>query len=198
MVQTVNGEKIFLGYLTNSILINGLTTITGTDIEMSNGVIHTIDRTLTPPAIDVVDIAVALSQMETGAEFTVLVSLLTDPRFAAITQIIREAGDITIFAPTDAAFAEISATIETLSDDQITKVLTYHAFMGRAFSTAITDQLSIEMVNQENITFNLGANGVSISDMSNGEDANILEVNIQGSNGVIHVIDKVLIPAFEE
>lgn len=198
MVQTVNGEKIFLGYLTNSILINGLTTITGTDIEMSNGVIHTIDRILTPPAIDVVDIAVALSQMETGAEFTVLVSLLTDPRFAAITQIIREAGDITIFAPTDAAFAEISETIETLSDDQITKVLTYHAFMGRAFRTAITDQLSIEMVNQENITFNLGANGVSISDMSNGEDANILEVNIQGSNGVIHVIDKVLIPAFEE
>ena len=70
--------------------------------------------------------------------------------------------------------------------------------MGRAFRTAITDQLSIEMVNQENITFNLGANGVSISDNSNGEDANILEVNIQGSNGVIHVIDKVLIPALEE
>lgn len=194
MATTLNGEKIFLGYLTNSVLINGLTTITGTDIEMSNGVIHTIDKTLTPPAHNVVDIAVALSQMEMNAEFTVLVSLLTDSRFAAITETIINAEDITVFAPTDAAFADIENVIPTLSDAQIANILTYHAAGTRAFSTDLSNGMNVDMVSGENITININAGAVSIMDKSGAADANVLEVNIHGSNGVIHVIDKVLIP----
>ncbi len=77
---------IYLGYLNQSrVLINGLTEIKAVDIEKSNGVIHVINRTLVPPAPNVVDIAVAMSEMSENAEFTVLVSLLASPDYAAIT-----------------------------------------------------------------------------------------------------------------
>lgn len=193
MAETLNnGEKIYLGYLTNSVIINGLTTITGVDIVKSNGVVHTINRTLVPPAIDVVDIAAALADMGSDSEFTILVSLLTAAPYSDITQIIKDASDITIFAPTDKAFDAISGI--TLTEEQIRNVLTYHAYGGRVFSTDLSDAMSVEMVNMQNITINKNGESVSITDMSGGSDANVVEVNIHGSNGVIHVIDKVLIP----
>lgn len=188
-----NDEKIYLGYLTNSVLINGLTTITDTDIEMSNGVIHTIDRTLVPPAGNIVDIAVAMADMGDNSEFTVLVSLLTMPEFADITQAVIDADNITLFAPTDAAFEAIADVIPTLTVDQIRSVLLYHAVGLRVFSTDLTEGQMVPTLNGEMLTVNL-AGGPSLTDMSMGEDAAIIEVNVHGSNGVIHVIDKVLIP----
>ena len=193
VVQTLsNDENIFLGYLTSSVLINGLTQITEVDIEKSNGVVHKINRTLVPPAPNVVDIAVALSQAA-NAEFTVLVSLLTSPAYSGITDAIIASNDITIFAPTDDAFAEISSVIPTLTEAQISNILLYHAVDARVFSTGLSDGQVVGMMNMENITVNINSGAVSLSD-STADAANVVEVNIQGSNGVIHVIDKVLLP----
>jgi transforming growth factor-beta-induced protein len=187
-----NDQNIYLGYLTNSVLINGLTQITEVDIEKSNGVVHKINRTLVPPAPNVVDIAVALSQAD-DAEFTVLVSLLTSPAYSAITDAIIASDNITIFAPTDAAFAEISTVIPTLSEAQISNVLLYHAVGSREFSTDLSDGQIVQTLNtMDTLTVNIGA-GVTLTDTT-ADPANITEVNIQGSNGVIHVIDKVLLP----
>jgi transforming growth factor-beta-induced protein len=188
-----DNQNIYLGYLTNSVLINGLTQITEVDIEKSNGVVHKINRTLVPPAPNVIDIAVALSQAE-NPEFTVLVSLLTSPAYSGITQAIIDSDNITVFAPTDAAFAEISATIATLTEEQISDVLLYHAVGARVFSTDLSDGQVVGMLNSQEITVNIGTDGVSLTDTT-AEAANVVEVNIQGSNGVIHVIDKVLIPS---
>lgn len=187
-----DNQNIYLGYLTSSVLINGLTQITEVDIEKSNGVVHKINRTLVPPAPNVIDIAVALSQAE-NPEFTVLVSLLTSPAYSDITDAIINSDDITIFAPTDAAFNEISATIATLTEEQISDVLLYHAAGARVFSTGLSDGQVVSMLNTQDITVNIGSNGVSLTDTT-AVAANVVEVNIQGSNGVIHVIDKVLIP----
>ncbi|OIQ35907.1 MAG: hypothetical protein BM563_11805 [Bacteroidetes bacterium MedPE-SWsnd-G1] len=190
-----NDEKIYLGYLTNSVLINGLTTITEVDMEKDNGVVHTINRTLVPPAIDVLDIAVAMSEMEEGAEFTVLVSLLSSDPYADIAQAIKDAENITIFAPTDAAFGDISAVIPTLTEEQIRNVLLYHAAPARVFSSTLQDGQVIGMLNMETVTVNVSGEGaVTLTDMSMGADANVIEVNVHGSNGVIHVVDKVLLP----
>jgi transforming growth factor-beta-induced protein len=188
-----DNQNIYLGYLTNSVLINGLTQITEVDIEKSNGVVHKINRTLVPPAPTVIDIAVALSQVE-NPEFTVLVSLLTSPAYSEITQAIIDSDNITVFAPTDAAFNEISATIATLTEAQISDVLLYHAVGARVFSTGLSDGQVVSMLNSQDITVNIGTDGVSLTDTT-AEAANVVEVNIQGSNGVIHVIDKVLIPS---
>ena len=193
IAPTLNGENIYLGYLTSSVLINGVSTITGVDMVKSNGVVHTIDRTLTLPVPNVVDIAVEFSNAETP-EFTVLVSLLSNPAYAEITEAIIDAENITIFAPTDAAFEDIAEVLPTLSEAQIENVLLYHAAGARVFSTDLVDGQTVITLNTETLKVNIDANGASLTDKSGGEDANIIEVNVHGSNGVIHVIDKVLIP----
>ena len=193
VAQTLsNDENIYLGYLTSSVLVNGLTQITEVDIERSNGVVHKINRTLVPPAPNVVDIAVALSSAD-NPEFTVLVSLLTSPAYSGITDAIIASSDITIFAPTDAAFAEIASVIPTLTEAQISDILLYHAVDARVFSTGLSDGQVVGMMNMEDITVNINSGAVSLTDFTT-EAANVTEVNIQGSNGVIHVIDKVLLP----
>ncbi len=197
IVTTLNengADKFFLS-LGETVYINGSTSITGTDIEKSNGVIHTIDKTLVPPTQTVVEIAVALSTAD-DPEFTTLVGLLTDASQSAVLAAISGDGPYTIFAPTDAAFAEIEDVTATLTDAQISDVLSYHVVASRIYSTDLTDGASPATVNGQNITVNLGEN-VTITDSETGEltsDATVIQVNVNGTNGVIHVIDKVLVP----
>lgn len=193
IAETLNGN-IYLGYLNNQrVLINGLTEIKAVDIEKSNGVIHVIDRTLVPPAPNVVDIAVAMSEMAEGAEFTVLVSLLASPDYADITQALIDATNVTVFAPTDAAFGDIDNGAG-LTVEQISEVLTYHAALGRTFSSSLSEGQTIGMLNQQNITVETITGNLIILKDAAGELSDVIEVNVHGSNGVIHVIDKVLIP----
>jgi transforming growth factor-beta-induced protein len=187
-------DKFFLS-LGNEVYINGTSMITAVDIEKSNGVIHTINRTLIPPSQTVVEIAVALSQA-TDAEFTTLVSLLTSPGQQAVLNAISDPnGSFTIFAPTDAAFAEISSVTSTLSDAQISEVLKYHVIPARVYSTDLKASMDALTVNGQSFRININKGSVTISDKDmNNMDATVIDVNINGTNGVIHVIDKVLIP----
>ena len=195
IVTTINDNKFFLS-LGDNVFINGSSQITGVNIEKSNGVIHTINRTLIPPTQTIVDIAVALATHPEGAEFTTLVALLTDPAQAGVLEVIsNEDGSFTVFAPTDAAFEEISSVTGTLSDEQISKVLTYHVIDSRIYSTDLADGIEAQTVNGETLMVNIGDGGVTLSDKdSNNDDATVVQVNVNGTNGVIHVIDKVLIP----
>ncbi len=187
------GGDFYLSNKGEGVFINGSTQVVNTDIEGSNGVVHVIDRTLLPPSQTVVDIAVALSQAE-DAEFTTLVALLTDPAQSAVLAAITGDGPYTVFAPTDAAFAEISDVTGTLTDAQISEVLKYHVVGAQVYSTDLEDGLNPATFNNQTITINLG-DSVTISDMDDmNMDATVIGVNVNGTNGVIHVIDKVLIP----
>lgn len=195
MAMTLNNDaKIYLGYLTNSVIINGFSTITMVDMEKSNGVVHKINRTLVPPAPNVVEIAATMAAMEEGAEFTVLVSLLTSDSLSAVADALIAAENVTVFAPTDAAFADIADVVPTLTAAQLTKILQYHAAPARVFSSNLVNGQSIGMLSGETVVVNIGNDGVTLTDKSGGDDAKVVEVNVHGSNGVIHVIDKVLIP----
>lgn len=196
MATTLNGEMIYLGYLNQGrVLINGSSEITAVDIKKSNGVIHVINRTMVPPAPNVVEIAVAMSEMTENAEFTVLVSLLASPDYSDIFDALTSAENVTVFAPTDAAFAEIDNGAG-LSVEDISTVLTYHATLGRVFSSSLSEGQTIGMLNQQSITVqSISGEDIALKD-STDDNANVLEVNVHGSNGVIHVIDKVLIPTF--
>jgi len=195
MATTLNGEMIYLGYLNQGrVLINGLTEITAVDIEKSNGVIHVINRTLVPPAPNVVEIALALADMGEDSEFTVLTSLLASDEYADITQALIDADNVTVFAPTDAAFAEIAEIIPTLTEAQISTILTYHAAGARVFSYNLVEGQDVIMLNNQTINIaSINGEAISIEDKTD-DNANVLEVNVHGSNGVIHVIDKVLLP----
>ena len=194
IVETLEG-KIYLGYLNQSrVLINGLTEITAVDIEKSNGVIHVIDRTLVPPAPNVVEIALALADNGEASEFTVLTSLLSNEAYSDITQAIIDADNITVFAPNDAAFAEIADVIPTLTEDQISDILTYHAAGARVFSYDLVQGQNVITLNGQTLKVaSISGEAITLED-STDDAANVLEVNIHGSNGVIHVVDKVLLP----
>ncbi|MDN3642356.1 fasciclin domain-containing protein [Lutimonas halocynthiae] len=198
IAETLNGENIYLGYLFNGeVLINGLTYIKldKVDIEKSNGVIHVIDRTLVPPAPNVVEIALALADNGEASEFTVLVSLLTNPAYSDITDAIIAADDITVFAPTDAAFGEIADLLPTLTEAQVRSVLTYHAAGARVFAEDLNEGDNLTMLNLQDVRVG-GIIGdlIILEDKSGADDAIIIIKNVHGSNGVIHAIDKVLIP----
>ena len=194
IAETLNGN-IYLGYLFNSaVLINGLSQITAVDIEKSNGVIHVIDRTLVPPAPNVVEIALALADNGEASEFTVLTSLLASEAYADITQAIIDAEDITVFAPTDAAFTAIADLIGTLTEEQIRTVLTYHAAGARVFAEDLNEGDNITMLNLQDVRVKSIIDDLIVLEDKSDDDAIVIIKNVHGSNGVIHAIDKVLIP----
>jgi uncharacterized surface protein with fasciclin (FAS1) repeats len=135
-------------------------------------------------AKDIVDTAV-----EAGG-FTTLVTAL---QAAGLDETLKGEGPFTVFAPSDDAFAAVPAeTLDALLADPegaLTDVLTYHVVAGRVMSTDLSDGMTAETVNGEPITITIGDDGTVMVN-----DATVTTADIETSNGVIHVIDAVLIP----
>ena len=192
IAETLQGGNIYLGnQFGGGVLINAFTNLKMDmlDIEKNNGVIHVIDRTLVPPAPDVVPIAQAFAE---DGEFETLVSLLEDPAYADILEALQGDGPFTVFAPTDAAFDAIDTS--ELSEDQIAEVLQYHVTIGRALAEGLVVGQNIPMLNGQNLKVTaITGDAVSLEDFS-GAPTTVIIKNVHGGNGVIHAIDKVLIP----
>lgn len=186
-------------YLSNSgsgVYINGNTQVVATDIDPSegagtaNGVVHVIDRTLLPPSMDIVDIAIA-------GGFNKLAAALTE---AGLVSTLKGEGPFTVFAPTDAAFDELYLALgadgpEDVDPATLQAVLLYHVVGARVFSTDLEDGLEPVTAGGATFTVNVGESSVTISDGANSDpDAMVTDVNILGTNGVIHVINKVILP----
>ncbi|HOY12113.1 MAG TPA: fasciclin domain-containing protein [Saprospiraceae bacterium] len=194
-VTTLNtNNNIYLSVNSTGVYINGNIKVIQTDVDASNGVIHVIDNVIIPPTNSLVQIA---STTEDFSELTSLV-LAADPAVAAALTTASTTG-LTVFAPTNAAFTELYKTIPkaTLLDPAnrqlLTDVLLYHVVSGRVFSTDLPNVTGqVATVNSENISFDL-ANGAKVVGKSSG-NANITAANVLATNGVIHVIDKVLLP----
>jgi transforming growth factor-beta-induced protein len=193
-------------YLSNrgatGVFINGRTKVTATDIMADNGVVHVIDRTLMPPSQTIAQIATALSTATSGAEFKQLVAALTRVP-ALLTAASTASSNLTVFAPTDAAFdalySSLGVTGATIDLTLLTKVLQHHIVSspttttGRVFSS----DLVTGSVTTLNGNINISATALTVTS-GNGTIANISSnaalVNVLGSNGVIHTINKVLLP----
>ena len=133
---------------------------------------------------DIVDIAVS------NGNFNTLVAAVTA---AGLVDTLKGDGPFTVFAPTDAAFAALpEGTVESLllpeNKDTLVSILTYHVVPGAVTSDQLAGQrLSVATVNGANVHID-GRNGVTV------EDSNVTTADIIASNGVIHVIDAVLLP----
>jgi transforming growth factor-beta-induced protein len=214
-VPTLNGD-FYLSINDNGAYINGLTmvtaaTLSGNALDYDNGVVHLIDRTLVPATEDIVSIAVAASTATEGAEFGQLVAALTSVQeneiTASLITILSGNGPFTVFAPTDAAFeslyeladvADFTALLDLVGIETLETVLLYHVFDSRVFSTDLPN-LSNNTVETlgGSITFNLNDLTIADSDAAlqlGTTDATIVDVDIFGTNGVIHVINEVLLP----
>jgi len=164
--------------LSDGAKINGVD-ISSTDILTTNGVIHVIDEVLLPPAGDIVEIAVA-------GGFNTLAAALTE---ANLVEALQAEGPFTVFAPTDDAFAALPEGVldGLLADTEaLTDVLLYHVVSGQIFSGDLSDGTTAETLQGQSITVGL-SDGVMI------DDASVTSADIIAKNGVIHVIDEVLL-----
>jgi transforming growth factor-beta-induced protein len=199
--ETLNGN-IYLSRGEGGVFINGSTEVVATDIEGSNGVVHVIDRTLMPPSMTIAEIVSDYAE-GTSAEFTQLLAALARTSGEGADDLLSAVssdGDLTVFAPTDAAFADLYAALEVEGIDDIPletliAVLKHHVVAGRVFSSDLSSG-SVGTLNG-NVDVDLSANPPTITGGSGGENVAELQtslLNIHATNGVIHVIDKVLVP----
>jgi len=214
-VTTLNGD-FYLSINNNGVFINGVSQVTvasqaGSNLDFGNGVVHVINRTLLPTNKTIVDIAVEASQASSGAEFGQLVAALTavenDGTTDNLITILSGDGPFTVFAPTDAAFqalytlAEVSdfnALVDAVGIGTIEAVLKYHVLGARVFSTDLPNLESNTVATLGgNITIDLSALKIIDTDAAlelGTADASIVATDIMGTNGVIHVIDQVILP----
>ncbi len=184
---TVLGEDLAVA-LFDGVQINGATVVTP-DVEAANGVVHIIDQVLLPPSMqepegqNIVELAVATDNLST---------LVQAVQAADLVGTLSGEGPFTVFAPTNDAFAALpEGTLENLlkpeNKDQLTAILTYHVVPGKVMSTDLSDGQKAATAQGEEITVDL-TDGVKI----NG--ATVIGADVEATNGVVHVIDQVILP----
>ena len=179
----VNGQTLAFT-VGDGVMVNGAN-VTLADVNTSNGVIHVIDKVLTPTD--------APNNIPRTAQCTgIHDSLVTAVIQAELLETLQGDGPFTLFAPTDQAFADAGIDLAALNTAEgkaiLSDILLYHVHIGSLSSTDITEGMQLQMVNGDNTTLSLvtGING-----------ANITLADVSTSNGIIHVIDQVLLPPVE-
>ena len=180
----VNGQTLAFT-VGDGVMVNGAN-VTLADVNTSNGVIHVIDKVLTPT--DAPNNIPRTAQC-TGIHDTLVTAVIQ----AELLETLQGDGPFTLFAPTDQAFANAGIDLAALNTAEgkaiLSDILLYHVHIGSLSSTDITEGMQLQMVNGDNTTLSLvtGING-----------ANITLADVSTSNGIIHVIDQVLLPPVED
>jgi len=145
-------------------------------------VIHVIDQVIMPR--DIVDIAVSAGAFKT---------LVAAVQAAGLVETLKGDGPFTVFAPTDEAFAKLPAgTVESLlkpeNKEKLQAILTYHVVPGKVMAADVVKVKSAKTVNGQSLTVKTDGGSVMV------DAAKVIKTDIVGSNGVIHVIDSVVLP----
>lgn len=189
-----DGENLSL-YINvdDGVVINGVSTVTSADNEVDNGVVHAVDAVIGLP--DITTFAMADPTFET------LVAALTREdsyTFVETLQSTEDPAPFTVFAPTNDAFGNLLAELELsgladLDAATLQAALLYHVVGGaNVTSDELTDGMEVETLQEESFTVNIGDN-VTITDV-NARTSTVIATDVQAVNGVIHVIDTVLLP----
>ncbi len=191
-ITTVEGGYFKIDEVGSDLVItdgrNRTSTITATDIKANNGIIHLVDKVLLPADKNIVQTAQALP------DFSILVEAVVA---ANLADTLSGAGPFTVFAPTNAAFASLLAELgitkaALLADTALlTKVLTYHVVPGLVLKAEVPVATPITTVQGDTFTVNAA---LAITDQR-ARVSNIVATDVLTSNGVIHAIDKVILPA---
>lgn len=193
-VDTESGT-FFVNIPDQQVFINGQSNVVLTDLQADNGVVHVIDLTLTPPSMNLVEIA------SSREEFSELAAAVVK---AGLDDELAAAGPFTVFAPTNEAFQALYdalgvAGLEEIDAADLEPILLHHVFSGdRIFSPEVNEgtistmngDFSINITDGETTEINILQFGA--------EDATITGFDVLGTNGVIHVLDKVILPDLSE
>ena len=192
----VNDNTVYASKSGTTISLNGNSRVVTADVAASNGLIHAIDRVLLPPTATVAGIVTAAAA-GSPAQFTALLAALQRPAVAAVlTAAASPSSNITVFAPTDAAFAALLTqlnlnSLSQVSDATLLAVLQLHVVGSRAFSS----DLSNGPVTTLGGPVTVAVNGNAVTLRGNGTNtAHVTTANVLATNGVVHIIDRVLLP----
>ena len=187
---TLGGEDVSITVDGGSVFLNGSVEVIITDIEASNGIIHVIDTVLLPSAMMMEELPTIADIAVEAGTFNTLVAALDA---AGLVDTFAGEGDFTVFAPTDDAFAALpEGTVEALLEDPqgtLTQILTYHVVEGSVFAADVVELDAAPTLQGEEIAIMADADGVRLN-----ESVNVVTTDIAASNGVVHVIDAVLLP----
>ena len=181
--ETLNGQRVDINVAGGKVFVDGAQVLK-TDIRCSNGVIHVIDKVILPS-----DDSVPATAAKVG-KFNTLVAAV---KAAGLADALSGKGPFTVFAPTDDAFAKLpNGTVETLlkpeNRDKLATILKYHVVSGRIFSDAALKAGNAETLQGGRLKIAKSTDGAMVN------NARLIATDVDAANGVIHVIDTVLMP----
>ena len=181
--KTVNGQRVDNKTVDSSVMIDGAKVVT-TDIQCDNGVIHIIDSVILPSDQTIPEVATAAGKFTT---------LLAAVKAAGLVDTLVGKGPFTVFAPTDEAFGNLpGGTVQDLlkpeNKQKLVDILTYHVVPGRIYSDDAVAAKTAKTVQGASISVNVGSDGAKIN------SSKLVMTDLDAANGVIHVIDTVLMP----
>lgn len=181
--NSLQGQKLNLNLRGDVPTVNS-SALVATDIECRNGVIHVIDEVLIPASKTIPEVAV---------EAGVFNTLVAAAGAADLVGVLGSKGPFTVFAPTDEAFAKLPAgTVESLlkpeNKQQLVDILKYHVISGRVYDEDAVKAESANTLLGKSIEISFSAEGLKAN------EATVVSKNVEASNGVIHIVDSVLLP----
>jgi uncharacterized surface protein with fasciclin (FAS1) repeats len=189
--STSNTLSMYVNTATG-VKLNGIATVTTPDIMASNGVIHIVDK--------VIDLPTIVTHAAANANFTTLVSVLNRSGQPNFITALSATGPFTVFAPTNTAFTALNTElapggIAGVSAANLTKVLQYHVVSpANVLAATLTEGQIVTPILIPAQTFTIQLTGGAKIKDANNRISNIIITDVQCSNGVIHAIDKVLLP----
>lgn len=179
---TLNGQRVDIN--TEGGVKVDAATVVQADIMCSNGVIHVIDSVMLPASATIPEVASEAGQFST---------LLAAAQAAGLVEALSGEGPLTVLAPTDEAFAKLpEGTVANLlrpeNRDQLAEILKYHVISGRVYSEAVVGMDDASTLLGTDVHISVEDGTVMIN------DSQVIATDIDASNGVIHVIDSVLLP----
>lgn len=186
---TTSNVSMYLSIAGGGVKINGISNVVTADVDANNGVVHIVDGVIPVPNIP--------TFVASKPEFSILLQALTRSDLTTnYATVLNGAGPFTVFAPKNAAFADLLtelgfANLSEIPAATLEKVLKYHVVSGNVLAGSLTNG---QVVTSLEGTFTIGlTGGAKITDESN-RVSNIVITDVQGGNGVVHAIDKVLLP----
>jgi uncharacterized surface protein with fasciclin (FAS1) repeats len=189
--STVAGGKLAVDGSGGKVVINGVVNVTTPDVAATNGIIHVVDGVLLPTIVDT-----AAGYDDGTTKFSTLVTAVTA---ADLVATLSGSGTFTVFAPTDKAFADLEGALgdtafnAILADKaKLQKILKYHVLASTVYAKDVASG-QVDTVEGSKLTIAASASDVTIADATPVK-AKVILTDLPNSNGVIHVIDKVLLP----
>lgn len=180
---TLNGQRLEFSKSAKGVMIDGARVVKA-DIKTSNGIIHVIDSVVLPSSSNIVETAKSAETFNT---------LLAAAMQAGLADTLSNGGPYTVFAPTDEAFGKlpdgtVASLLEPVNRDKLANILKYHVVAGRVYSADALKAGKAETLNGKEIRIAMAGGQARVN------DARLIKTDLDASNGVIHVIDEVIIP----